>query len=102
MLITEVIQPLHGSHARYLDERALGSADAAVTVVQELQHLGRLSLEVICHALYLPVEQLNRSRPDEGLLNARPEPHALDAEQLYQRHIRCLFWKSWTPQESVS
>lgn len=92
VLITEVIQPLHGSHARYLDERALGSADAAASaVVQELQHLGRLSLEVICHALYLPVEQLNRSRPDEGLLNARPEPHALDAEQLYQRHIKGVY-----------
>jgi phosphate:Na+ symporter len=78
--------------ARYLDESALASADtAAHAVVLELQHLGRLSLEVICHALYLPVELLNRDHPDRSALNASPEPHALDAEQLYQRHIKGVY-----------
>jgi phosphate:Na+ symporter len=93
VLITEIAQPEEQiSRARYLDENALASADSAASaVVQELQHLGRLSLEVICHALYLPVDQLARERPDDDLLNARPEPRALDAERLYQRHIKGVY-----------
>lgn len=77
------------TRARYLDEAALASADtAAYAVAHELQHLGRLSLEVICHALYQPVDQLTRPQMDEVLLRARPDEHALDAEGLYQRHIK--------------
>ncbi|WP_372875183.1 Na/Pi cotransporter family protein [Pseudomonas sp.] len=93
VLIAEVAEPAtEPTHARYLDDSALASADtAASAVVQELQHLGRLSLEVICHALYLPVTQLGCSRLDETLLNARPEPRALDAEQLYQQHIKGVY-----------
>lgn len=80
------------THARYLDDSALATADsAACAVVKELQHLGRLSLEVICHALYLPVSQLNRASADEALLSARPEPNALEAELLYQRHIKGVY-----------
>jgi phosphate:Na+ symporter len=93
VLIAEAAQPQAPStRARYLDDSALASADtAASAVVQELQHLGRLSLEVICHALYLPVAQLSCSRPDETLLDARPDSRALDAEQLYQRHIKGVY-----------
>jgi phosphate:Na+ symporter len=86
----QVLQP--PSRARYLGEAALASADtAAHAVVQELQHLGRLSLEVICHALYQPVDQLSRTQPDEQLLRAVPDAHALDAEGLYQRHIKGVY-----------
>ncbi|WP_300656798.1 Na/Pi cotransporter family protein [Pseudomonas sp.] len=93
VLITEVAEPAtEPTRARYLDDSALASADsAAQAVVLELQHLARLSLEVICHALYVPVDQLERSRQDERLLSARPDPRALDAEQLYQRHIKGVY-----------
>lgn len=99
VLISEIAMPeekaapaLPVTTARYLDENALASADtAAHAVVQELQHLGRLSLEVICHALYLPIELLNRDHPDRSALVAAPEHHALDAEQLYQRHIKGVY-----------
>lgn len=75
--------------ARYLSEAALSSADAAVqAVTQELRHLTRLSLEVICHALYQPVEQLMRPQMDEDWLRRRPEPDAPEAEQLYQCYIK--------------
>ncbi len=79
--------------ARYLSDSALTSADTASrAVVQELQHLGRLSLEVICHALYQPVTQLIASRVDEACLNARPDDvTGLDAELLYQRHIKGVY-----------
>lgn len=81
------------TQARYLNERALDSADSAVSAVaQELMHLERLSLEVICHAIFIPVEQLQQqSGMDESLLNARPDPQSLDAEQLYQRYIKGVY-----------
>jgi phosphate:Na+ symporter len=93
VLIAEVAEPAtEPTHARYLDDSALASADsAAQAVVLELQHLARLSLEVICHALYVPVDQLERSRQDERLLSAHPDSRALDAEQLYQRHIKGVY-----------
>lgn len=81
------------SHARYLNEAALASVDTASrAVVQELQHLGRLSLEVICHALYQPVEQLISREVDEARLNARPDDtEGLDTEDLYRRHIKVVY-----------
>jgi phosphate:Na+ symporter len=93
VLIAEVAAPAtEQTRARYLDDSALAGADsAAQAVVLELQHLARLSLEVICHALYVPVDQLERSRQDDRLLSARPDSRALDAEQLYQRHIKGVY-----------
>lgn len=84
---------LSESHARYLSESALASIDTASrAAVQELQHLGRLSLEVICHALYQPVEQLSSQVMDEERLNARPDDsEGLDTEGLYQRHIKVVY-----------
>lgn len=64
---------------------------ASGAVVQELGHLGRLSLEVICHALYLPVDQLARARADEQLLQAKPTQGGFDAEHLYQFHIKGVY-----------
>lgn len=81
------------TRARYLSDAALTSVDTASrAVVQELQHLGRLSLEVICHALYQPVTQLLSVQVDEQRLNARPNDiECLDAEELYQRHIKGVY-----------
>ena len=80
------------TQARYLNERALDSVESAsVAVVQELGHLGRLSLEVICHALYLPVDQLAQARADEHLLQASPAQAGFDADQLYRRHIKGVY-----------
>ncbi|MBD3814123.1 MAG: type VI secretion system protein TssA, partial [Betaproteobacteria bacterium] len=89
VLITELAQPVappQQTHARYLSERALDSADSAASAVaQELQHLTRLSLEVICHAIYLPIDLLQHpERLDDALLAGRPSDQSLDAEQLYQ------------------
>lgn len=81
------------THARYLTDAALTATDTALrAVAQELQHLGRLSLEVICHALYQPVEQLSSIRVNEAQLNALPGDTAmLDAEALYQLHIKGVY-----------
>ncbi|HLT04845.1 MAG TPA: Na/Pi symporter [Pseudomonas sp.] len=93
VLITEVESRIERimpeTRARYLTDSALGSADSAASAVaQELQHLERLSLEVICHGLYLPVSQLYAPQIDETLLYQRPPANALDADSLYQRHIK--------------
>lgn len=103
VLITEVQAPVATepilmsqnmpvTQARYLNDAALTSAEtAAHAAVLELQHMGRLSLEVICHALYQPVEQLTRAQMDEDRLRASPDEFALDAEWLYQRHIKGVY-----------
>ncbi|PJI48233.1 MAG: sodium:phosphate symporter [Pseudomonas sp.] len=95
VLITDMapaLPAIERTHARYLNDRALDSADAAASaVLQELRHLGRLSIEVICHALYLPVDTLTQPRIDEGELRAAPDRHALSAEVLYQRHIKGVY-----------
>jgi phosphate:Na+ symporter len=96
VLITEVssgststlVEP-ERTRARYLVDGALSSADAAASAMaQELQHLERLSLEVICHALYLPVDQLYGPQADDTLFAAPPDLRGLDADSLYQRHIK--------------
>lgn len=97
VLIAELVVPeqqleMTSTRARYLEEEALDSVDAAASAVtRELRHLGRLSMEVICHALYLPVEQLEPVPVDEHLLHAPPDAHALDADVLYQRHIKGVY-----------
>ncbi|WP_322978880.1 Na/Pi symporter [Pseudomonas sp. C11] len=96
VLITElapaVARKPERTRARYLNERALDSVESAsVAVVQELGHLGRLSLEVICHALYLPVDQLARARADDRLLRDKPALGGFDAEHLYQFHIKGVY-----------
>lgn len=89
--VTRIRQPV--TRARYLTDAALTSTDTAMrAVARELQHLGRLSLEVICHALYQPVTQLSSSRVDEERLKVQPKDTAgLDAESLYQLHIKGVY-----------
>jgi phosphate:Na+ symporter len=98
VLITEVGKTasitLEQTRARYLDENALGSAEAAVqAVAHELQHLARLSLEVICHALYLPIDQLRSAQinPLSVQQTAHTHDHRLDADTLYQQHIKGVY-----------
>ncbi|MGI6246048.1 MAG: Na/Pi cotransporter family protein [Pseudochelatococcus sp.] len=84
--------PVAPARARYLNPQSLQSFDtAASAVVRELLHLGRLGIEVICHALYLPVSEIDRVSRDRALLAARPAEHYLDAETLYQRHIKGVY-----------
>jgi phosphate:Na+ symporter len=87
------LQLVAPNQARYLNDAALASAESAASaVVQELQYLGRLSLEVICHALYQPIEQLNAANLDEKLLNTLPnDSNSLDAKELYQLHIKGVY-----------
>jgi len=84
-------QPLP-ERARHLSEQALESVDAAAAAVAlELHHLGRRCLEVIAQALCLPAEQLVAETPDLALLDARPQADGVDADVLYQRHVKGIY-----------
>ncbi|MGE0797468.1 MAG: Na/Pi symporter [Lautropia sp.] len=83
--------PKH-KQARYLSDSALASpATAAMAVARELLHLERLSLEVICLALYVPAAQLSQVLHDEQRLQATPPPDAPDAATLYQHHVKGVY-----------
>lgn len=80
------------AQARYLTPQALQTFDAAANaVMNELLYMGRLSLEVICYALYLPVSEIDKVTHDRTLLSSRPEEYFLDADTLYQRHIKGVY-----------
>lgn len=88
----EACCPAEPARARYLKDAALASSGTAVQAArQELHHLERLSMEVICHALYQPVSQLTAAHLDEHALNNIPKGHELDAEQLYRCHIKGVY-----------
>ncbi|AKC86751.1 Na/Pi cotransporter family protein [Pseudoxanthomonas suwonensis] len=81
--------PLRAVH---LSGPALESADAAAAAVaQELQHLGRLSLEVICLTLYLPADAVERLQPDDPLLETRSDDAPVDADALYQQRVKGVY-----------
>src|SRR5690606_12850751 len=78
--------------ALHLSAQALESADAAAAAVsRELRHLGRLGLEVICEALFLPRDQLVAEVPDESMVRARPAAHHADADALYRARIKGVY-----------
>ncbi|MDR1075647.1 MAG: Na/Pi symporter [Xanthomonadaceae bacterium] len=78
--------------ARYLTGNAAQSADsAAVAMVEELKHLGRLSIEIVCHALYLPMRQVTQPQIDDELVRAAPEREYRAVEDLYQRYIKGVY-----------
>ncbi|WP_250064082.1 Na/Pi cotransporter family protein [Stenotrophomonas mori] len=77
--------------ARHLSDQALESADAAAAAVaRELEHLGQLSLEVICQTLYLPLGT-RQTPPGEDALAAVPDGDGPDAELLYQQRVKGVY-----------
>ena len=84
----------HGTEAMYLSKASLRASDTAVlAVVNEIRHLSRLTLEVMCHAVYVPAQQLfEPSANTEDLrLQAAQLPLQLDADALYQQHIKGVY-----------
>jgi phosphate:Na+ symporter len=74
LIATQTEQAAEATQARYLQTSALQTTESAArAVAQELQHMGRLSLEVICHALYCPLAMLEDPPRDDAQLRARVE-----------------------------
>lgn len=82
---------LQQSAAYYLSPNMLCSGDAALRAIfKEVGHLADLCLEVICHALFIPVQQLYHEHSDEKL-PAAAVPLELNAQELYEQHIKPLY-----------
>jgi phosphate:Na+ symporter len=91
LIATQTEQAAEATQARYLQTSALQTTESAArAVAQELQHMGRLSLEVICHALYCPLAMLEDPPRDDAQLRARVEQR-VDADRLYQLHIKGVY-----------
>lgn len=78
---------------RYLHENLLRADDTALVAIEkEVYHLGRASIEAMCHAIYVPNEAFYSDDSDEGkTLPAPPAPLELDATQVYERQIKPLY-----------
>lgn len=77
--------------ARYLHSNMLHTADTALSAVaQETHHLGALCLEVLCHVLFVPADELYRDQPSDPLPPPDP-PLDLDAQSLYEWQIKPLY-----------
>ena len=88
LIATQTEQAAEATQARYLQTSALQTTESAArAVAQELQHMGRLSLEVICHALAM----LEDPPRDDAQLRARVELQRVDADRLYQLHIKGVY-----------
>lgn len=78
---------------RYLHENMLRADDTALVAIEkEVYHLGRASIEAMCHAIYVPNEAFYRDDSDEDkTLPAPTAPLELDATQVYERQIKPLY-----------
>ncbi|MDO5639085.1 MAG: Na/Pi symporter [Neisseria sp.] len=78
--------------ARYLNDNVLRAGDTAMRAVfQEIRHLSALSMEVICHVLFIPVEWVYRDEVKAKELPPPSPPFELDAQQLYAQQIKPLY-----------
>lgn len=90
-------QPVRGvgaaTHARYLEASALQTAESARrAVARELQHMGRLALEVVAQALYSPPAHLHDpDHYDRDQLQERITHQALNANALYKAHLKPVY-----------
>lgn len=79
--------------ALYLSHNMLRSGDTALRAVfKEIGHLNAVSLEVICHALFVPVSKLYEEDWDAEQDLAIPRgPLHLDAQAYYESQIKPLY-----------
>lgn len=88
------MRPEAATAALFLTKNSLRASDTAVlAVVNEIRHLSRLTLEVMCHALYVPAPLLHQSHvgSEDLRLQDAQLPLKLDAEALYQHHIKGVY-----------
>src|SRR5699024_6845573 len=78
--------------SRYLNPNVLSSPATAVgAIFQEIEHLGQMSVEVICLSLNLPIEELGAEEFNEGLIRKGMDDAPLDANKLYQRYVKGIY-----------
>ncbi|NEN76184.1 Na/Pi cotransporter family protein [Pelistega sp. NLN82] len=88
-LVSDQVEPSVKAH--YLNDNMLLSGDTAMRAMfYETRHLIEVCLEVLCHAAYVPIQQLYAKEDDSTLLPPQP-PLKLDAKSLYEEEIKSLF-----------
>lgn len=73
----------------YLNKNMLALGDTAMRAVfQEIQHLSQVSLEVICHAIFVPSQQLHEH---SGSLPEPTPPFESNVQTFYEWQIKPLY-----------
>lgn len=77
---------------KYLLDTALSSTQTATqAVLQELTYLSKVSLEVICHILFLKREVLSAKEVTPESIPQYDDFDPVDADLLYRKHIKNLY-----------
>lgn len=77
---------------KYLLDTALSSTQTATqAVLQELTYLSKVSLEVICHILFLKREILSAKEVTPESITQYDDFDPVDADLLYRKHIKNLY-----------
>ncbi|MCS4533397.1 Na/Pi cotransporter family protein [Neisseria montereyensis] len=88
-LLPEGHQPVK---SLYLSNNMLRAGDTALRAVfKEVGHLNAVSLEVICHTLFIPVEALYQTQEDDKELPPPALPLQLDAQAYYESQLKPLY-----------
>ena len=92
LIATGYEQAAHTTRARYLKPAALQTVESASSAVsKELQHMGRLALEVVAHALYAPPDMRAALEREDADLRQRLQQQATNADVLYKTHIKGVY-----------
>ncbi len=85
-------EEIETTQPRFLLEQTLSSTQTAThAVIQELSYLSRISLEVICHILFLKTDVLSAKTIDAQNLSEYSDLEPVDADLLYRKHIKNLY-----------
>lgn len=92
LIATHTEQVAHITRARYLQPASLQTVESACSAVsKELQHMGRLGLEVVAHALYAPPNMREPLQREDSDLRQRLQQQAINADVLYKTHIKGVY-----------
>ena len=92
LIATHTEQVAHITRARYLKPASLQTVESASRAVsKELQHMGRLALEVVAHALYAPPQMHEALEREDVGLRQRLQQQAINADVLYKTHIKGVY-----------
>lgn len=89
---TDIEVEIDTTPPRFLLENSLSSTQTATqAVLQELGYLSRISLEVICHILFLKTDVLSAKNVTATTISEYNDLEPVDADLLYRKHIKNLY-----------
>lgn len=89
---TDIEVEVASTPPRFLLDNTLSSIQTATqAVLQELGHLSKISLEVICHILFLRTEVLSAKEVSDSSLAQYNDLNTVEADLLYRKHIKNLY-----------